>query len=183
MDIELLIQENLKLVKIAMCKLKLHGNDEAYSIGCEALYNAVLNFKHERGVKFSTYAYVCIYNALGMYIRKLIRERDMNSYSYDAQSFSEGDIIEMLPSNENVEDSLIRKEKLKIVYKILDDYIKSRVSNQQKLIVKKWIESDFKGKTIDIAEQVGVSQCYVSVTIRNTRAYLKKRMGVEYNEG
>ena len=181
MDLELLIKDNIKLVGVAMYKLNLRNDDEAYAIGCEALFKAAINFNKERGVKFSTFAYVCIYNALGMYIRKIVRERDMNMIYYDAPTQAETSILDLIPSTINIEEAFVEKEKIACIRKVLFEYVNTRPSARQRHILNKWIESDFRIKTIEIAESVGVSQCYVSVTIKNARAYIKKKLGVEYN--
>lgn len=164
-----------------MTKLKLLGNDDAFGVGCEALWKAALSFKKERGVKFSTYAYVCIYNALGMHIRKVVRERDMGLIYYEAPTSAEDSLINILPGVLNVEEAIIEKEKIAFINKLLKDYVRTRSSKQQKQIVIEWIKSGFKSKTVDIAEQVGVSQGYVSVVIKNARAYIKRRMEAEYD--
>lgn len=181
MDLELLVKDDLKLVYAAMNKLKLQGCDDAYAIGCEALYKAALSFDHERGVKFGTYAYVCIYNALGMHIRRVVRDRDMNMLYYDAPTSADSSLVNILPGGKDIEEIVLEKEKIQFIKKALNDYINSRTSAQQKLIISKWVKSGFRSKTVDIAEQVNVSQGYVSVVIKNTRAYLKKRLEVEYN--
>src|SRR5206468_11573714 len=66
-----LLQLNYGLIDKQLRKLYVENHPDALSFGYEALYNAIMTYDHKKKIRFSTYASVCIYNAIGNYIRKL----------------------------------------------------------------------------------------------------------------
>lgn len=83
------IRDNVGLIFTQLNKFKLAKDPEAESIGYEALYNAILTYDQSKKVQFSTYASVCIYNALGSYVRTQNKQRQLEVISYNNIAFSE----------------------------------------------------------------------------------------------
>ena len=70
-DLTLLIKENEKLI---FSLLKDYSNyidkEDLYQVSVIGLINAYNNFKEEKGVKFSTYAYIYIQGEIKKYLRE-----------------------------------------------------------------------------------------------------------------
>ena len=71
MDINEAIEKNKPLVYFHLHKFGLAADPDAYSAALEALWVALKTYDDSRSTAFGTYASVCIYNAIGMYLRKL----------------------------------------------------------------------------------------------------------------
>lgn len=80
-EIDLLVEENLKLVhfvinrkyKNIVKKLRtLNLYDDFYQEGCIGLYKAAKTFDYSRGVKFSSYGYICIQGNLNKFLKRYI---------------------------------------------------------------------------------------------------------------
>jgi len=77
---ESVVRSNLSLVHFAIKHYKLEFLDEyddVYQVGCIGLINAVRSFDKERGLKFSTYAIMCIRNQIIATYRTLKQRLDL----------------------------------------------------------------------------------------------------------
>jgi RNA polymerase sigma factor (sigma-70 family) len=168
-SIEKMITNNTGLLFYQLHAYRLHNTPEAESLGYEALYRAAQTFDVSKGYAFSTYATVCIKNALGNYMQKNKRYTDIMVLCCD-DTFAEtvGAIDKSITSIEDVE--YLKSCFLK-TYKALS-------TRTHKRIVYLWLKSSFEISTIDVAKEVGVSQSYASQVLTNFRFSLKKEIGV-----
>lgn len=183
-DINRLIASNIGLVYKQLNKYHLAKDPEAESIGYEALYNAVLDFDESKGTKLSTLATVYIYNALGSYVRTLNKKRQLEVLSYNNTTYTdEGEskeFVDFIPAPYTVEELFIRKElneKVQQAYKEMCDKLSN---DKHKQILTKWQESEYTATTVELANEVGVSQPYVSQVINNFKFKLRQRLGEYY---
>ena len=121
-----LIEHNLRLVAHLAKKydMKKECNDDLISIGTIGLMKAVDSFQIEKGLKFSTYAGRCIENEIRMHLRSHKHHYqnislDENINDSDGQAISLVDAI-AAPSEESVEERLLKEERLKKLSKYLD---------------------------------------------------------------
>lgn len=181
-EVDDIIAKNKGLVFKQLHKFGLAKDHEAESLGYEALYNAAMTFENEKGIKFSTYATVCIYNALGSYTRTINRQRQLRTVSYYSLSYnSDGDSTELLSHLACVQDTeadYLREETCKEIRKLFKQEFDKVTNQKHKKILAAWDESNFTISTSDIARMVGVSQSYVSQVLNNFKYSMRKRLEV-----
>jgi RNA polymerase sigma factor (sigma-70 family) len=175
-EIEELIEHNIGLVRKQLNKFYLANNPDAISLAYEALWKAATTFKHEKGVKFSTYATVCIFNTLGSFVRTLHKQRQLELVSYNAIiDGKDTEYLDLLPAPINIEESYLRNEHLNKVGKLFESEF-GWFNNKQQAILVLWRDSDFSATTSEIALEVGCSQSYASQVINIMKGRLKNRL-------
>jgi len=179
------IAQNKGLIFKQLYKFGLAHDQEAESIGYEALYNAAKTFDSSLGYKLSTYATVCIYNALGSYVRTLNRQRQLDVVSYHAlQRVSEDGAVELLDKlacDQDTEGDYLHAELCVAVANVFAEQYEAISNEKHKLILNAWKESHFEATTIEIAKVVGVSQSYVSQVLNKFKHSMKQRMEVYFD--
>lgn len=179
-DINKIIQSNTGLVFNQLKHLKVLFDPDAESIGYEALYNAVLTYDDSKGIKFSTYATCCIYNALGSYIRTKKKKRQIEEVSYNNIAFNddgvEHEFLELFCSNDSVDSGIIKAEVVSKVCEVYQ-YVYNRLTNEKhKAIISAWHTSDYTLSNNELAEYAGVSQPYVNQIINTFKYNMRKRL-------
>ena len=110
-DINDKIASNVGLIFKQLNKFNLAEDPEAESIGYEALYNAILTYDQSKSVQFSTYASVCIYNALGSYVRTQNKQRQLEVISYNNVAYTEDgtdhEFVDFISAPSDVEQDYI----------------------------------------------------------------------------
>jgi RNA polymerase sigma factor (sigma-70 family) len=176
------IATNRGLIFKQLHKFGLATDHEAESIGYEALYNAATTFKPEMGYKFSTYATVCIYNALGSYVRTLLKQRQLVVVSYHAMIKDGEDggieLVGLLACGHDVEQEYLQEELFQVVRAIFVEQLSQVTNEKHRNIICTWRASHFEMTTSDIAKNVGVSQSYVSQVLNNFKYSMRKRLEV-----
>ena len=178
MCIDDMIRNNTGLIFKQLTRYKLLKDPEAESIGYEALYTAITTFDASKNIALSTYATVCIYNALGSYVRTLNKQRqlDVVSYNNTLNDDEDTEYLEIIASTTSVEEDVIKQETTMYVRRAYQEQYELLTNDRHKAILHEWYISDYKATTVDIANKVGVSQSYVSQVINNFKARLKKRL-------
>lgn len=179
-DLNALIREHSGLVYSQLHKFYLVDDPEAESIAFEALLNALRNFDESKNTKLSTVATVYIYNALGSYVRKLNKQRVIETISYNNIAYTddseEHEFVDMLSTGESIEGNYIRSELHAYTRKTFNEIYDTLTNERHKAILKLWDESDFLATTVEISKQIGVSQSYVSQVINSFKFKLKKKL-------
>lgn len=179
-DINIVIAKHTGLIYHQLRKFNLVGDQDAESIGYEALYNAILNFDEAKGAKLSTVATVYIYNALMSHIRSSNRKRTLKTVSYNNVAYSddtdEHEFADLIPSEEDLEGAYMRTELRVATRKVFNEMYDRLTNEKHKAILSIWKNSDFAATTVDIAKQLNVSQSYVSQVINNFKFKLKKKL-------
>lgn len=173
-----LIADNMGLVYKVLHKFKRAQDDDAMSLGMEALLKAIRTYDADKGVAFSTYATVCIYNAIGTYTRSLsAKKRQLTVTSYnDYISGTEGDTFEdIIGTKESLEDEYIRKEQQSRVF-IEFDAVLNTLSDKAKEVIIYWRDSDYTATQVEIGEAVGVSQSYACRVLSTFRHKLRMKL-------
>ena len=184
-DIDSIIQSNLGLIYSQIKRLRLTNDQEAESIGYEALYNAILTFDEGKGYKLSTYATCCIYNALGCYIRTLNRKRRLDVISFNNTAYSDDsgkhDFEEFLTEDVDASQEVIRDELVSTVREAYF-YAYNRLTNtRQRAIVEAWHNSDYTMLNKDLAILTNCSQPYVNQVINTFKFKLRQRLERYYH--
>ena len=164
---ECLITSHIDLVKKVIYKIFYKNNfEDLVSFGYLGLIKAVDTFDIQRKVKFTTYAFKCIYNEIVTYLRK--QKKNISSISLDFIIFDK-DL-----------GYITRKEKLLSDFDTVENYLK----REQIATLKKFIEmlpydeynliSLYYYKELsqrEIASEIDGTQLYVS---RQIKKILKK---------
>jgi len=174
-DINELITTNSGLVYKLLRTFGLWNDPEAVSIAFEALGTAVMHFDSERDIRLSTFAYCCIYNRLGDYVRDIKAKRRLEVISYDALMEDGKPFLDTMTSGIDTETLLVQNEfKVFLAETIVDICSKMRGKKQQ--VVVTWKRGGFNDKSVDLARQVGCSQSYASEAMSTFRGALRKRL-------
>lgn len=147
-----MVEENLKLVYHVLKKFNLSFDEEAFSYAAEGLFLAANSYSNTSG-KFSTYAYVCIYNKICEYLRI--------KYKTDVpvgEVFDEGSVDNSLEVNDAIR------------------YVVNTYSGPKRLIIDTWFSVDFS--QAETARVTGYSAAHVNQTILNFRSKLRKELEV-----
>ena len=178
----ILIERNLRLVAHVSKKYTTTNieQDDLISIGTIGLIKGINSFKHDKGVKLSTYIAKCIDNEILMFLRsskKLQAEvklsdpigKDKDDNVVTLQEVLEADI----KSIEDEVDLGLKKEKL---YTNIDKILKER---EKEILVRRFGLNGHKPETQnEIAKDLGISRSYVSrietKAIKKLEAKLKK---------
>ncbi len=182
-EIDYKIRDNMGLIYRQINKFHLRSDPEALSIGYEAMYSAIKTFDETKDIRFSTYACVCIYNALGSYIRTLNKVRQLDVVSYNNKTVINGtelEIIEILPSSFDVAQAYERKELCKRVREVHIEVCSQITNDRQLSIIEAWKDSNYVATKVEIAELVGVSQPYVSQILAMFKSKVKTKMEEYY---
>ena len=177
MDIDEEILNNKGLVYSQLHRFNLVNNQEAESYAFEALYKAIQTFDTTKDIALSTYATVCIYNALGSYLRSYNRKRQLCVVSYHTViDESNCPYLLFLKSTCDTEEYCIKQELYKEVRRIVAEQIDKLSNKKHAQIIRAWKNSDFTASTVDIAIITHVSQSYVSQIINVFKYSIKKQL-------
>lgn len=183
-DINDKIASNVGLIFKQLNKFNLAKDPEAESIGYEALYNAILTYDQSKSVQFSTYASVCIYNALGSYVRTQNKQRQLDVISYNNVAYTEDgtdhEFVDFISSQSDVEQEYMKKELHRLVREEFQKQYDMLTNEKHKSIISLWRDSEYEASMVSIAKQVGVSQPYVSQVINSFKFNLRKRLEEHY---
>ncbi len=179
-DINILLKDNYGLIIHTIGKYfgrKYCINEDIKSEGLIGLYNAVLNFDKSKGLKFSTFACVCIKNEIIKYLKKYNKPKEENASSivywdnygnvrrgFDIENFlcaDEQSSLERLIDSEDKSD-------IKKAIKNLDncDYIKI-------CELKYGLNGEKTHTEQEIANMYGVSRQYISKLLKKILKKLK----------
>lgn len=183
-DINEKIARNVGLIFNQLKKFNLAKDPEAESIGYEALYNSILTYDQSKNVQFSTYASVCIYNALGSYVRTQNKQRQLELISYNniayAEDGTEHEFVDFLPASYDIEKDYVCEELHMLVRLEVQTLYDNLTNEKHKAIISVWRNSEYTASMVNIAKEVGVSQPYVSQVINSFKSKLKKRLEAYY---
>jgi DNA-directed RNA polymerase specialized sigma subunit len=159
-NIEELITLNDGLVYAQLHKFGMSKDCEAKSFALEALFKAIITFKPDKGAVFSTYATVCIYNALGSYLRGI--KSGLDVVSYDALVGDGVSFLSMMESSDTADGAYLDKVAVINTYRIVIVEIGRVNRPTYKKVLNLWLNSNFKATQEELAVRAGCSQSYVS---------------------
>lgn len=176
--IETIIIKNKGLIYDTMKKLNMMGDDMAYAVGAEAMYRAVLDYKLDSKAKFSTYASMCMYNAIAGHIRSTKRKKHTFATSLEQEliDMDSKDKAKFMDSGVDVCEECISNDTVERIMKCTEEILKIPMSKKSKAVLTTWYESKFTLQAYELANIHECSRAYVSTTIGFFRKELKSRM-------
>lgn len=173
-NVEELIKMNYGLMRKQLKRFHLVSDPDAISIAYEALYKAIMTFEPLKNNMFSTYASVCIYNALGSYIR--ILKNQIKTISYETPIEGDLALIDILESNDTADGRVLVDSGISDIDKAVSEALKELSNPLHRAIVDTWVESGFTLTHVKIAEKEGCTQSYVSQIIKRFKHSLKNKL-------
>ena len=174
-----LIEHNLRLVVYISRKFENTGveGDDLISIGTIGLIKAVSSFKTDKNIKLATYASRCIENEILMYLRRTVKLKSEVSFDEPLNTDFEGNellLSDVLGTDSDTVyggvESSVEKELLKEALCRLPErerkimYMRFGLGGRQEMTQK------------DIADELGISQSYISRLEKKIIERLKKEI-------
>lgn len=178
MDIDQLISDNIGLVYKQLHRFNRAYDADAFSYGLDGLWKAASTYDPNKQVAFSTYASVCIYNSIAMYMRELQQQARKSVTSLEASVSDGGDIVlsEVLSIDGTPETVYLKNELYETLWRNFDSIVDSTKNDIAVKILQMWRDSDFTATQMELAKAAGVSQAYVSRVLSAFKHKLKERM-------
>ena len=167
---EKLILDNINLIYMVLKRYNLYNElDEYYDVGMIGLVKGANNFDESKGYKPSTYLTSCITYEILNYKRKQSMQKRGNGiqnislYTQINDNGKELYLLDIIPSKENIEDNIIKKEKIELIYKKILE-----LNERDKLIIcSTYGLLGYKGLTQNqIAENTNITQGHISRIIK-----------------
>ena len=171
---EYLMEKYRGLVRTEARKFFLTGGDEEDLIqeGMIGLFKAVRSYQEERDVAFSTFATICVRRQIYSTVTASNRKKHgpLNNYISIFGSFTEenGKLNEVLEDSlENPEELLLRKEKIRNYY----DIINEKLSDYEKQVMEHYLNGD---DYTQIAKKLGRTDKSIDNAIQRIRRKLSQ---------
>ena len=175
-----LIEHNLRLVVYIAKKFENTGIgiEDLISIGTIGLIKGVNTFQADKKIKLATYASRCIENEILMYIRKTSNRR--NELSIDEPLNSDWDGNELLLSDvlgseeDCVFERIERDEERSLLYRAME---KLDEREREIIALRFGLNGGREMTQKEVAEQLGISQSYISRLEKKIISQLKEDIG------
>lgn len=178
-DINDTIAANTGLVYQQLHRFHRVDDPDAESFAYEALYRAVTTFDAAAGNTFATYAVCVIANALRKYLRDSNKKRQLEVISYHVPVGPEELGMCMLDTLAGPDSTLERifASELSDASKRALAKVRSGLSVESHVkIFDAWCAADFAVRQQDVADQLSLSQAYVSRILSMIKARMKKEL-------
>lgn len=178
---EIILNDNRKLIYKIIYNRNLENGDfmmdteSLFQEGSLALYKACKTFKTNKGMNFTSYAYMCIRSAVNTYIRNNFKKRSDEYYSID--NYQNID-YHLSMSNVRIAENPIAYHKELEFKKRLNEFV-SKLNDQDKQILQMRCD-DISYKTI--SERLNINTKRVDNRLRVLRKKLKTHMNDDEEE-
>lgn len=172
-----MVLNNVNLIYIVLKKLNLYNRvDDFYDIAMIGLIKGVKKYDESKGYKVSTYLCSCIRNEILMSFRKINSGREVPENAILPLSSPIRDnltIEDMIQDDVNVEDELIKNERIEHLYEEI-----SKLSKQEQLVINLsfGLNGCEKTRQKEIAKNLNKSQAQVSRIKLRALKKLRKAM-------
>jgi len=176
------ILEHYKLIYLIMNELHCNRDDEEeyFFYGLMGLYKGINTYDPTKGIKETTYYSRCIKNEiLARFTYKSYKRRNHKKYevSLNTQLCDDVTIEDTLVSNIDIEQMIIQKEQLDLIYKVLNE---SRNTRFKQYLHEFYGINQPRKKLKEIAFKYGVTEHNVSTSIRQGIERIRKKVLEEY---
>ncbi len=174
-----LIEHNLRLVVYIARRFENTGVnlEDLISIGTIGLIKAVGTFKADKNIKLATYASRCIENEILMYLRKLSARR--GELSFDEPLNTDWDGNELLLSDilGTDGDEVMRPMEDDVERQLLMEAVGRLSPRERSIILMRFGLEGYREQTQkEVAEQLGISQSYISRLEKRIIARLRREL-------
>lgn len=175
----LLIEHNLRLVAYIARRFENTGIhiEDLISIGTIGLIKAVGTYQPEKAIKLATYASRCIENEILMYLRKTSNQK--TELSFDEPLNTDWDGNELLLSDilGTDEDLVVQPLEADVDRQLLRQAMDRLDSRERHIITLRFgLDGRRECTQKEVADQLGISQSYISRLEKRIIARLKKEI-------
>ena len=176
---EKIVEHNIRLVLMQVCKrfnTVQWDKGELVCIGILGLLKAIDTYNIQKGVDFGNYASVCIYNEINMFLRKIKRNQNVDSFETVTYVNKEGNTLRLedsLIDDKNFEEDYIENEVCSVVRSLIEE-LPDR--ERETILMSYGFYDDNQYIQKEIAKRIGVSQAQVSRIKAKGLKKLKKRL-------
>ena len=174
-----LIQRNLRLVVYIAKKFDNTGvdNDDLVSIGTIGLIKAINSFNPNKNIKLATYASRCIENEILMYLRRTTRLKSEVSFDEPLNTDFEGNELLLSDVLGTSADSVYGNIEANAEKEQLKEALKKLSERERKIMFLRFGLGGGEEMTQkDVADLLGISQCYISRLEKKIILRLKKEI-------
>ena len=174
-----LIERNLRLVVYIARRFDNTGVnvEDLISIGTIGLIKAVETFQISKGIKLATYSSRCIENEILMHLRKIANQK--TELSFDEPLNTDWDGNELLLSDVLGTDSdiVMRPIEAEVDQQLLHQSVARLEERERKIITMRYgLDGGPERTQKEVAEEMGISQSYISRLEKRIISRLKKEM-------
>lgn len=175
-----LVEHNLRLVVYIAKRFENTkiGLEDLVSIGTVGLMKAIETFRSDKNIKLATYASRCIENEILMYIRKNAHTR--NDISLEAPLNVDWDGNELLLSDVlgTDEDAVLYNIEREEETAIIHNAVCTLEDRERKIIEMRYglVEGDEEKTQKEVADELGISQSYISRLEKKIITKLKEKI-------
>ena len=174
--------ENRGLIGIAFKQMHLYFRtqddyQDYTDAGTDGLLRGIRTFDENKGVKKSTYYYTCIRNEIHTKIVEKNRLKNQRHVSLNqiANDLDGTELIEVIPSEENIEEEIIEKGYVEYIAKQVESI---KIKKDREVIKYYYGLNGYPRKNcVEIAKLLGVSS--QSINVRKIRALNELRKKLE----
>lgn len=174
-----LIERNLRLVVYIARRFDNTGVnvEDLISIGTIGLIKAVESFQLSKGIKLATYSSRCIENEILMHLRKIANQK--TELSFDEPLNTDWDGNELLLSDVLGTDGdiVMRPIEAEVDQQLLRQSVSRLEEREQRIITMRYgLDGRPERTQKEVAEEMGISQSYISRLEKRIISRLKKEM-------
>lgn len=172
-----LVEHNLRLVVYIAKKFEGCGvdGDDLVSVGTIGLIKAINSFRSDKNIKLATYASRCIENEILMYLRRMSKIKQEVSFDEPLNTDWEGN--ELLLSDVMGTDADVVYSDVEggVERELLRDALSKLPGREQRIMTMRFgLNGDDEMTQKDVADELGISQSYISRLEKKIIKKLKK---------
>lgn len=172
-----LVEHNLRLVVYIAKKFEGSGvdGDDLVSVGTIGLIKAIDSFRSDKNIKLATYASRCIENEILMYLRRTSRTKQEVSFDEPLNTDWEGNELLLSDVMGTDADSVYSRVEGGVERELLKKSLTRLSLREQKIMRMRFgLDGGEEMTQKDVADQLGISQSYISRLEKKIIAKLKK---------
>ena len=176
---QLLIERNLRLVVFIARRFENTGVnlEDLISIGTIGLIKAVDTYRLDKNIKLATYASRCIENEILMHIRKISNQKTEVSLDEPINMDYDGNELLLSDILGTDEDMIGRPMEDAVDLQLLRQAVRQLPEREKKIVVMRFgLEGNQELTQKDVAEQMGISQSYISRLEKRIMLKLRKEI-------
>ena len=176
---QLLIERNLRLVVFIARRFENTGVnlEDLISIGTIGLIKAINTYRGDKNIKLATYASRCIENEILMHIRKISNQKTEVSLDEPINMDYDGNELLLSDILGTDEDMILRPLEDDVDLTLLRQAVKELPDRERQIIVMRFgLEGQQELTQKEVAQQMGISQSYISRLEKRIMLRLKKEI-------
>lgn len=176
----ILIEHNLRLVAHIMKKYYTPNGDQddLISIGTIGLIKAINSFRSDKNIKLATYASRCIENEILMYLRRTSKLKSEVSFDEPLNTDFEGNELLLSDILGTDSDTVYGSVESGVEKELLKEALSHLSERERRIMDLRFGLSGGEEMTQkDVADELGISQSYISRLEKRIIERLKKEIG------